>query len=69
MYNIVLIHWGFPGGSVVRNLSMKETPVQSLSHADPLKEGTPLQDSCLEKSMDTGAWRAKSMGSQSDTTE
>ena len=43
-----------------------ETWVQSPSQEDPLKEenGNPLQYSCLEDPMDTGAWWAKSMGSQ-----
>ena len=31
--------------------------------------GNPLQYSCLENIMDRGAWWAKSMGSQRDTTE
>ena len=36
-----------------------ETWVQSLGQEDPLEKGTngyPLQYSCLEKSMDRGAW-------------
>jgi len=33
--------------------------VQSLSWEDPLEEhGKPLQYSCLENSMDRGAWQA-----------
>ena len=45
---------------------MQEMWVQSLGQKDPLKEenGNPLQYSCLEDPMDTGAWWAKSMGSQ-----
>ena len=47
----------------VKNLpTMQETQevwVQSLRQEDPLEEGmaTPLQYSCLENSMDGGAWR------------
>ena len=58
---------------MVKNLPvMRETWVQSLGQEDPLKKGkgkspregngNPLQYSCLEKSMDRGAWCA--MGSQ-----
>ena len=41
---------------------MQETQVRSLGGEDPLEKGMgthyPLQYSCLENSMDTGAWRA-----------
>ena len=46
---------------MVRNLpTMQETRVQSLGWEDPLEEGNgnPLQYSCLENSMDRGAWWA-----------
>ena len=37
----------------------QETQVQSLGGEDPLvKEGNPLQYSCLENPMDRGAWGA-----------
>ena len=46
--------WGFPGGSVVRNLPAmqepQETQVGSLDWEDPLKEGMTTQSSIL-------AWR------------
>ena len=37
-----------------------ENPVRSLGQEDPLEEkmAKPPQDSCLESSMDRGAWRA-----------
>ena len=61
---------------MVKNLSAmqeaQETRVQSLGWEDPLGEGNglPLQDSCLENSMDRGAWRATVHGgAESDTTE
>ena len=44
---------------MVRNLpAMQETRVQSLGWEDPLEEGNgnPLRYSCLENSMDKGAW-------------
>jgi len=46
---------------MVRNLpAMQETRVQSLGWEDPLEEGNgnPLRYSCLENSMDKGAWWA-----------
>ena len=46
---------------MVKNLSaMQETQVQSLGREDPPGEGhgNPLQYSCLENPMDSGAWRA-----------
>ena len=45
---------------MVKNLpSMKETRVQSLGWEDSPRDGNgnPLQYSCLENSMDRGAWR------------
>ena len=40
-------------------LAIQETQVRSLRLEDPLGEGNgnPLQYSCLENSMDRGAWR------------
>ena len=52
---------GFPGGSVVKSLpAMQEMWVQSLGGKIPSGEGNgcPLQYSCLEDSMDRGAWWA-----------
>ena len=46
---------------MVKNLpTVRETQVQSLGQEDPLREGNsnPLQYSCLENSMDRGAWQA-----------
>ena len=38
--NILLISLGFPDSSLVKNLPvMQETPVQFLSHKDPLEKG------------------------------
>ena len=50
---------------MVKNLpAMQETRVQSLGREDPLEKGmaTPLQYSCLENPMDSGAWRAAIQG-------
>ena len=44
--------------NTVKNLpAMWETQVQSLGQEDPLDKGI-LQYSCLENSMDRGAWKA-----------
>ena len=47
--------------------AMQETQVLSLHQEDPLEKemGYPLQNSCLENSMDSGAWWAAVHGSQS----
>ena len=58
---------------MVKNLpAVRETWVPSLSWEDPLEEGmATLQHSCLENSMDRGAWRAAVHGvtKESDRTE
>ena len=55
-----LHHWGFPGGSVVKNLpAMQETQIRPLGWEDPLKAGMATHSSeysSLENSMDRGAW-------------
>ena len=44
---------------MVKNLpAMQEAWVQSLGWEDPLEKGMVTQDSCLENSMDRGAWQA-----------
>ena len=61
---IYIYIYGFPGGSAVKNLppmqEAQELWVQSLAREDPPGggHGNPLQYSCLENSMDRGAWRA-----------
>ena len=49
---------GFPGGSVVKNLSANTGQVgliPGLGRSPGEGNGNPLQDSCLENSMDRGA--------------
>ena len=54
--------WSFLVAQLIRNLpAMWETWVPSLGWEDPLEEGT-LQYSCLENSMDRGAWRDTAYG-------
>ena len=55
--------WGFPGGSVVKNPpdnagdagDLGSIPGSGRSLGD--ENGSPLQDSCLENSVDRGAWQ------------
>ena len=51
---------GFLVAQMVKNLpTMQQTRVQSLGWKDPLEKGmATLQYSCLEDTMDRGAWRA-----------
>ena len=54
----------------VKNLpAIQETQVQSLGQEDPLEMemATPFQYSCLENSMDRGAWRAAVDGVSNST--
>ena len=53
--------WSSLMAQTVKNLpGMQETQVQSLSQEDPLenRNGSSLQNSCLENPMDRGAWWA-----------
>ena len=56
---------------MVLNLpAMWKTQVQSLGQKDPLEKGNgyPLQYSCLENSMDRGAWRTTVHGVEKSRT-
>ena len=64
------IYWGFsrgfPGGSVVKKKTTKTHTcstgdmgsVPELGRSPGKGNGNPLQSSCLENSIDRGAWRA-----------
>ena len=68
---------GLPGGSVVKNLSANKGDtgdsgsISGSGRSPGGGNGNPLQCSCLENSMDRGAWQATVHGviKQSDTTE
>ena len=64
---------GFPSSSEVKNPpAVLETQVQSLGRKGPLEKGmATLRYSCLENSMDRGAWLAivHGVAKESDTTE
>ena len=50
---------GFPSGSLVKNLPANAGKVGSitgLGRSSRVASGKPLQYSCLENSMDIGAW-------------
>ena len=52
---------GFPGGSVVKNTPANAGDVGSVPGSGKTPEegnGNPLQYSCLENSMERGAWWA-----------
>ena len=52
---------GFPGGSVVTNLSANagdSGSIPNLGRSPGGGNGHPLEYSCLEKPMDRGAWQA-----------
>ena len=52
---------GFPGGSVVKNLSAKAGDtswIPRLGRSPGERNGNPLQHSCLGNPMDRGAWQA-----------
>ena len=61
-YELGMKGWGFPGGSVVKNLPANvgdvRDMVRSLGRSPEEGHGNPLQYSCLKNSMDRGAWRA-----------
>ena len=56
--NIVM---GFPGGSVLKNLSANAEDggsIPRLGRSPGERNGYPLRYSCLGNSMDRGTWRA-----------
>ena len=64
---------GFPGGLVVKNPPAKAGDLGSISGSGRSSgegNGNPLQYSCLENSMDRGAWHAAVHGvaKESDMT-
>ena len=59
---------GFPGGSVVKNLPASagtagdDDSILGSGRSAGEGNGNPLKYSCLEKSMDRGAWQATAHG-------
>ena len=62
--------WGFPGGSVVKNLPANAGDtgdagwIPGSGRSPGIGSGSALQDSCLENPMNRGAWPVGSMGLQ-----
>ena len=69
------MHMGFPGSSVVRNLLVNAGATGDLSSIPGSRRfpgegnGNPLQYSCLEKSMDGGAWWSTIHGAAQSWTQ
>ena len=62
-----LLHWqvGFPGGTEGKDSAQSAEDlglIPGSGRAPGEGNGSLLQDSCLENSMDRGAWRATSIG-------
>ena len=70
LFEIYLVSWGFPGGSVVKEsiCNAEDTgdadSIPGLRRAPGGGHGNPLHYSCLESLMDRGAWQVQSIGSQ-----
>ena len=61
------VKWGFPGGSVVKNLPVvqgDEDSIPGLGRCPGEGNGNPLQYSCLGSPMDRGVWWATVVGRQ-----
>ena len=59
--SIPWILWGFPGGSDSKESACNERDqglIPGLGRSPGQGNGLPLQYSCLENSMDRGAWQA-----------
>ena len=60
----IYIYTGFPGGTVVKNSPASVEDIEDMGlvlgsgRACGRGNGNPLQYSCLESSMDRGAWQA-----------
>ena len=57
--NLCPLHWGFPGASDGKECTRNEGDLSSilgLGRSPGQGNGNPFQYSCLENSMDRGAW-------------
>ena len=66
--SITVFNLGFLGGVAVKNLPANAEDTRNvglipgLGRSPGVGNGNPLQYSCLENSMDRGAWRAMALG-------
>ena len=73
--HIVCICWGFPGGAVVNNPPANAGDARDAGSlpgsggSSGIRNGNPLQYSCLENSIDKGAWRATVHGVKTRWTQ
>ena len=64
IFYLFVLLWGFPGGSVVKNLPANAGDlgdagsIPGLGRSPGGEHDSPLQYSCLEDPMDRGAWWA-----------
>ena len=73
MYNQFFSLWGFPGGSLVKNLTANTgyaSSIPGLVRSSGEGNGNPLHYYCLGNPMDRGAWWAAfhEVAKESDTT-
>ena len=58
-FSVFNLHLGFPRGSIVKNPPPRDVgSIPGLGRSPGEGNGNPLQYSCLENSMDRGAWWA-----------
>ena len=72
VWRSLLLHWASLVAQVVKDSPvMQETWLRSLGQEDPLEKGKgySLQYSCLENSMDRGAWWATVHGVAKNRTQ
>ena len=75
--NITLVAQGLPGGTVIKNTPANAGDTGDISSIPRsgrslgIRNGNPLQYSCLKNPMDSGAWRVTVHGvhKESDMTE
>ena len=70
--HLLVIGYGFPGGSVVKNPAANAGAVSlipGLGRSPGEGNGNPLQYSCLENPMDRGAWQVTVNGSGNRTEQ
>ena len=60
LHALLWFYNAFSAQTVKKPPAMQETQVQSLGWEDPLEKA--IQYSCLENSMDRGAWKAAVLG-------
>ena len=64
MLSVCTLDMGFPGSTLVENLPANAGDtgdvglIPGLGRSPAVENGNPLQNSCLENSMDRGGWRA-----------